>query len=77
MKLQIISPERIIFSGEVELITLPGTFGSFSIKSHHAPIISSLERGKIIYRTNGNDVAFDINSGFVEMNNNSITVCIE
>jgi len=77
MKLELISPEKILFSGEVELVTLPGSLGSFTILPGHAAIISTLEKGKLIYRTGGKDTEIKIESGFVEGKQNQITVCIE
>lgn len=75
--LDIVSPEKAIFSGEVDSLTLPGTMGTFSILPQHAPIVSSLKEGLLIYVTNGEEYSLDILSGFIEMNNNHITVCIE
>ena len=77
MKLEIISPEKILFSGEVELVTLPGSLGSFTILPGHAAIISSLEKGKLVYRTSEKDTEINIESGFAEGKQDRITVCIE
>ena len=77
MKLDIISPEEIVYSGDVDLVTLPGTLGSFTVFLNHAPIISSLEKGRLRYMKDGKDVEMIINGGFVEMKNNVINVCIE
>ncbi len=77
MKLEIISPEKILFSGDVELVTLPGTSGSFTILEKHAPIISSLNKGILSYRINGKDIELEINGGFIEAKNNIVSVCIE
>lgn len=77
MKLEIITPEQIIFSGEVSLVTVPGTKGRFTILEHHAPIISSLEKGVITYRVDGNDVNVQSGGGFVEVNNNVISIAAE
>lgn len=77
MKLEIISPKKKIFSGEVELVTLPGTLGRFTILQHHAPIISSLTAGDLLYRVGGQDVKIEIKGGFVEMNHDLVSVCIE
>ena len=77
MKLEIISPENIMYSGDAELVTLPGLKGAFTILERHAPIISSLTKGKVLYRKNGKDHSLKINGGFVEMKNNVVTVCVE
>ena len=53
LHLNIVSPEKELFNGEVESVTLPGTMGSFSILPQHAPIVSSLGTGKLIYATDG------------------------
>ena len=44
LHLSIVSPEKSVFDGEVKIVTLPGTVGSFSILPGHAPIVSSLKR---------------------------------
>ena len=49
LRLKIISPEKRIFDGEVNRVTVPGTLGEFEILVNHAPIISSLESGKVSY----------------------------
>ena len=78
MKLEILTPEKILFSGEVESVTLPGTLGSFQVLEDHAPIISSLAKGKLSFVTPKNElVELLIGDGFVEVNNNKVTVCIE
>jgi F-type H+-transporting ATPase subunit epsilon len=77
MKLEIITPEKVYFSGDVSLVTLPGTLGSFTLLENHAPIISPLQKGTLIYRNQGKDINLQIESGFAEMNNNIVTVCIE
>jgi F-type H+-transporting ATPase subunit epsilon len=55
MKLEIITPEQVYFSGEVASVTLPGKNGSFTVWENHAPIISSLGAGKISYKTDNLD----------------------
>jgi F-type H+-transporting ATPase subunit epsilon len=46
LRLKIISPEKVVYYGDVENVTVPGTAGSFEILTDHAPIISSLNAGK-------------------------------
>lgn len=77
MKLEIITPEQIFFSGDVTSVTLPGTSGLFTIWNHHAPIISSLGNGKITYLVNEKEQELNIEGGFAEMNKNVLTVCLE
>ncbi len=77
LHLNIVSPEKELFNGEVESVTLPGTMGSFSILPQHAPIISSLGKGTLVYVADGEGHELDIQSGFVEMSNGKVAVCIE
>ena len=72
LHLNIVSPEKELFNGEVESVTLPGT-----MLPQHAPIVSSLGTGKLIYATDGEEHELDIQSGFVEMSNGRVAVCIE
>ena len=79
MRLNIISPEKILFSGEVNSVTLPGTMGSFTILDNHAPIISSLQKGILSYSCNeeSNEIELPIEGGFVEGKQNEVNVCID
>jgi len=79
MKLDIISPEKVLFSGNVSAVTLPGVMGSFTILEDHAPIISSLQSGLLSYRSSEKEeeVELTITGGFVEGKNNEINVCID
>jgi F-type H+-transporting ATPase subunit epsilon len=77
MNLEIISPEKIIYSGEAASVTLPGLVGSFTILDRHAPIVSVLKKGVLIYKIGGNETEVAVNSGFVEAKQNIVSVCIE
>ena len=55
LHLSIVSPEKEIFDGEVNSVTLPGAMGSFTILPQHAPIVSSLKEGKLSYVTDDNE----------------------
>jgi len=73
--LEIITPEKTIFTGEVRLVQVPGTKGSFEILHNHAPIISSLQEGVVRLITNeGKEKNIDINGGVIEAKNNKITI---
>lgn len=77
MKLEIITPEQIYFSGEVTSVSLPGTIGLFTVWENHAPLISSLVKGKISYKVDNEATELMVDGGFAEINNNVVTVCVE
>ena len=78
MKLEIITPEKQLFSGEVNSVKFPGSNGSFEVLNNHAPIISTLSKGVIKVITKEKDTkTFDINSGVIEMQKNKIIVLAE
>lgn len=77
LTLKIISPERIVYQGMVESVTVPGTLGSFQILNDHAPIISSLEKGVVEYATKEGRESLTVTGGFVEVKKNEVCVCVE
>ncbi|MGI6232060.1 MAG: ATP synthase F1 subunit epsilon [Prevotella sp.] len=77
LTLKIISPEKIIYQGEAESVLVPGTKGSFEILTDHAPIISSLEPGKLEYADKDGKHQLMVNGGFVEVKKNQVAVCVE
>jgi F-type H+-transporting ATPase subunit epsilon len=77
MTLEILTPDKKVFEGEATSVTLPGTLGSFEILNHHAPIISTLQDGKLIVRNLGKEEVFLIQGGVVEALNNVVTVLAE
>ena len=77
MKLAVYTPEKMYFSGEVEVVTLPGLSGSFTVLDHHAPLISSLGKGSVMFRDKNGVTDFLIESGFVEVKKNEVIVCTE
>jgi F-type H+-transporting ATPase subunit epsilon len=78
MYIEIITPDTKIFSGEVSLAQFPGTDGSFEILNNHAPIISTLTKGKIkIIDAEKQTRFFEIKSGVIEMQKNKIIVLAE
>lgn len=77
LTLKIISPERIVYQGMVESVTVPGTLGSFQVLNDHAPIISSLEKGVVEYATKEGRESLAVTGGFVEVKKNEVCVCVE
>jgi F-type H+-transporting ATPase subunit epsilon len=78
MRLEIITPEQTLFTGEVSLVQLPGIDGSFEILNNHAPLISALAAGKIKIQDAAKQLQyFDIKGGVVEVLNNKVLVLAE
>lgn len=77
LQLTVVSPERTLFDGKVEIVTLPGGLGSFSVLHDHAPLISSLVKGEIKYRADGLEKSIGISGGFVEVRDNIVSACVE
>jgi F-type H+-transporting ATPase subunit epsilon len=77
MTLEILTPDKKIFEGEVTSVTVPGTMGSFQILKDHAPIISTLEDGPVIIKTKASEDTFIIKGGVVEVLKNKIIVLAE
>lgn len=77
LRLKIVSPERVEFEGEVDSVLVPGTLGSFEILKDHAPIISSLDKGKVEYAVHGDKTELWILGGFVEVKKNEVSLCVE
>ena len=91
MYLEIITPDQILYQGEISSITVPGKSGSFQILKNQAPIVSSLKSGTIsvsgkfqennIHKKfnfiNNNTFEFKVSTGTIEMSNNKITLLSE
>jgi F-type H+-transporting ATPase subunit epsilon len=78
MQLEILTPVGKSFSGEVYGVQMPGLTGSFEVLNNHAPLVSGLKAGKLkILHDKNKQSYFDIESGFVEVLNNKVTVMVE
>ena len=78
MYLEIITPDKKVFEGEVKLIQVPGSKGAFEILKNHAPIISTLDKGIIkIKDVNNEEQLFEIDGGVIENKANKIIVLVE
>ena len=78
MHLEILTPDKSIFSGRIKSVTLPGTKSPFTILKKHAPIISTLEKGEVGLETDqGVHLLYSIDKGIVEARENRIVVLIE
>jgi len=78
MKLEIITPDKSVFTGEVSLVQLPGIDGSFEILNMHAPLISVLKKGKIkIKDDQDKEQFFEVNGGVIEVLKNKVLILAE
>lgn len=78
MLLEIITPDKSVYSGKVKLVQLPGSKGSFEILNNHESIISTLDKGKIkVEEESGQVLFFEIDSGVVENKDNKIIILAE
>ncbi|MFN8290857.1 MAG: ATP synthase F1 subunit epsilon [Chitinophagaceae bacterium] len=80
MNLEILTPERKLYSGEVFGVQMPGISGSFEVLDKHAPLVSALKAGKIkVLKDKAFHTAatYEIQGGFVEVLNNKVTVLVE
>lgn len=78
MQLEILTPERKVYSGEIFGLQLPGLDGSFEVLENHAPILAALSKGKLkVMKEKNNFSYYNIQEGFIEVLENSITVLVE
>ncbi|MBZ0243083.1 MAG: ATP synthase F1 subunit epsilon [Bacteroidales bacterium] len=75
MKLEVITPDTTLFSGEVQMVQLPGLDGLFAILKNHAPMIAALGKGRIKYQqADGKDQFLEISGGVLEVLENKVLV---
>ncbi len=77
MYLEIITPEKNVFKGNVDSATFPGSDGSFQVLQNHAPMISALAKGNLVYTLGKDEKTVVVDGGVVEVLNNNIIVLAE
>lgn len=77
LALKIVSPEKVVYDGEVTSVVVPGISGQFEILVNHAPIISALEVGEVVYVVDGRKESLHVSGGFVSVQKNVVNVCVE
>ncbi|HAV43443.1 TPA: ATP synthase F1 subunit epsilon [bacterium] len=76
MDLVIVSPSKVIFEGEVEMVIAPGELGELGILRAHTPLISNLKEGILRVKSGGNEEQYKINGGFLEVLKDKVVVTI-
>jgi F-type H+-transporting ATPase subunit epsilon len=77
LMLQIVTPEKIAFSGNVEDVTIPGTEGEFGVLRGHEAFLSSVDIGQLVFTKNNKKTHYAVNTGYAEVTANKVTVLIE
>lgn len=78
MRLILLSPVKTLFDGDVELVTIPGTKGQFTVLPNHAPLITSVGEGVLTYKVSaGETVSLHVGEGFADVRENEVSVCVE
>lgn len=74
---QILTPEGVLFEGQAVGVKVPGASGRFEVLHGHAPILSSLEKGRVTVRGPEGERHFEVTGGFVEVNRERLTLLAE
>ncbi len=75
--LEVVTPEKMVFSGKVEEVTIPGTEGEFGVLRGHEPFLTSVDIGELYYFAGGKKFHYAVNTGYAEVTGTKVTVLIE
>ncbi len=76
MFVEVLTPDKTLFSGDAEVITLPGVNGSFQILDNHAPMIANLKSGNVEIKSSTQTENYEIKSGLIEVLKNKVVVLV-
>src|SRR6516165_285774 len=74
LRLEIVTPEAIVYSEDVEMVTLPGVAGQFGVYPQHVPLITQMVPGEMIVRKDGHDVYVATGGGLIEVTADRVAV---
>jgi len=77
LMLEIVTPEKVAFSGKVEEVTIPGTEGEFGVLIGHASLLSAVKFGELNYTKENKKTYYDVNTGYAEVTSHKVTVLVE
>ncbi len=75
--MEIITPEKVVVSKEVDIVTAPGVEGVFGVMANHSPMLAALKIGPLVYKVDGKEEWLAISGGFCEISNNKATFLVE
>ncbi|MCK9390571.1 MAG: F0F1 ATP synthase subunit epsilon [Syntrophales bacterium] len=77
LMLEIVTPEKLAFSGKVEEVTVPGSEGEFGVLRGHASLLSSIQIGELSYTKDNKKVAYAVETGYAEVLSSKVTILVE
>lgn len=77
LMLEIVTPEKMAFSGNIEEVTLPGTEGEFGVLLGHAALLSSVEIGEMSFTKDNKKNYYAVNIGYAEITGSKVTLLVE
>ena len=77
IQLEIVTPKGAVLSQQVEMVTAPGYAGVFGVLANHAPLLSTIKVGNLVYKKDGRDEVVMVSGGFCEVSNNKVTFLVE
>ena len=77
LMLEIVTPEKMTFSGKVEEVTIPGAEGEFGVLRGHEPFLSSVDIGELNFIKDSKKTHYSVNTGYAEVTANKVTILIE
>ncbi len=75
--LEVVTPERMTFSGKIEEVTVPGSEGEFGVLRGHASLLSSLDAGVLNYTQEGKKTYYAVSTGYAEVTASKVTILVE
>ncbi|HQM91512.1 MAG TPA: F0F1 ATP synthase subunit epsilon, partial [Syntrophales bacterium] len=75
--LEIVTPEKLAYSGTVDEVTCPGSEGEFGVLRGHASLLSAIKFGELSYLKDGKRVSYAVNTGYAEVTGSKVTVLVE
>lgn len=77
IQLEIVTPKGAVLSEQVEMVTAPGHAGVFGVLANHAPLLSTIKVGALVYKQGGHDQTVMVSGGFCEVSSNKVTFLVE
>jgi len=77
LMLEIVTPEKMAFSGRVEEVTIPGSEGEFGVLRGHAALLSAIDIGELNFTKEGKKTYYAVNTGYTEVTTSKVTILVE